>query len=265
MSSTIGIGAAALGAGLAGAASLGDTFANWGISSWLNQQSNEMDLNKMAQQYAYDKSLWDLQAQFNSAEAQKSRDWQEKMSNTAYQRAIADMQQAGINPASLGGAQMSSASTPSSTSASASLPSVGTPSSSSAHFTGSNMSGVLGSLANSAVYGVFAKDRQASRELANEIRDNAKHAYRMQEINERISGNKAVQVLRNSSNELIAENRNQNITNNKKLDRELMDAIRLREQNANDLRVLLGERYKENFESYKYQHHHNKIESYPEY
>lgn len=35
---------------------------------------------------------------FSAAEAQKNRDWQEMMSNTAYQRATADMRSAGINP-----------------------------------------------------------------------------------------------------------------------------------------------------------------------
>lgn len=36
---------------------------------------------------------------FNADEAQKNREWQEMMSNTAYSRAMADAKKAGINPA----------------------------------------------------------------------------------------------------------------------------------------------------------------------
>lgn len=57
---------------------------------------------------------------FNSAEAQKNRDFQEYMSNTAYSRAIKDMKNAGLNPASLSGdGGASPASTPSGSTATA--------------------------------------------------------------------------------------------------------------------------------------------------
>lgn len=68
------------------------------------------------QNNAYNAQQAAIGREFEAREAQKSRDWSERMSNTAYQRAAADMKAAGINPAAmLGGAQ--SAGTPSASTA----------------------------------------------------------------------------------------------------------------------------------------------------
>lgn len=60
---------------------------------------------------------------FTAEEAQKTRDWETEMSNTAFQRQVADMQKAGLNPALMyGGAGSAGASTPSGPSASSVSP-----------------------------------------------------------------------------------------------------------------------------------------------
>lgn len=107
--------------------SLFTRFVGW-INSMLNPSHNWFDYEGMdnmvgsiTNQVTQD-NLTGAQQQmnsFNAAEAQKQRDWQEQMSNTAYQRQVVDMQKAGVNPAlamSNGAASTPSGSAASSTS-----------------------------------------------------------------------------------------------------------------------------------------------------
>lgn len=53
---------------------------------------------------------WEKAAAYNSYEAAKQREWQERMANTVYQRTVADMKAAGINPVLAAGMGLGTAS-----------------------------------------------------------------------------------------------------------------------------------------------------------
>lgn len=92
--------------GVGGAKYVDDQLAG---SNWF-----ERALDPSAVEMRFNSAQAEAQRQFTSAEAQKNRDWQERMSNTAYQRAVQDMKSAGLNPYlaySQGGASTPSGST----------------------------------------------------------------------------------------------------------------------------------------------------------
>lgn len=62
------------------------------------QQPNETALALSDPNYQVQLDLINRQNEFNADQAKLNRDWQEQMSNTAYQRASADLRSAGLNP-----------------------------------------------------------------------------------------------------------------------------------------------------------------------
>lgn len=110
----------------------------------------------LGQQMAFNRAEAERAREFNAAEARLAREWSERMSSTSYQRAVADLKKAGLNPylvLSGSGSSTPSATAASGSPASASMTSVDFGATSRAFGSIANTAiNVIGSVANTQMH-----------------------------------------------------------------------------------------------------------------
>ena len=72
--------------------------AQYGFNSGQAAMANDYTSMMWDKSAAWNEMMFNRQMEFNAEQAQKQRDWEEHMRETAYQTAVKDMESAGLNP-----------------------------------------------------------------------------------------------------------------------------------------------------------------------
>lgn len=85
-------------ADIANAQNVQNMMSQYAFNSAQASAANQFTEGMWQRSADWNEAMWERQAAFNAEQAQIQRDWQERMANTQYQRAINDMSKAGLNP-----------------------------------------------------------------------------------------------------------------------------------------------------------------------